>query len=74
VAAMEALDQLPDVEKTSLFGTAVHAVLRSATVDAQQVAAGLSARGHQIRSAGTVSPSLEDVFLDVVEQIEGARR
>ena len=27
---MRALDEMPDVEKTSLFGTSVHAVLRSA--------------------------------------------
>src|SRR6185503_11145928 len=29
VAAMRALDAMPEVEKTSIFGTAVHAVLRS---------------------------------------------
>ena len=33
VDAMRALDDMPDVEKTSLFGTAVHAVLRQAGVD-----------------------------------------
>ena len=37
VRAMEALDGMPDVEKTSIFGTAVHAVLRSASADPARV-------------------------------------
>ena len=45
VAAMEALDALPEVEKTSLFGTAVHAVLRSHDVDADTLAIALAANG-----------------------------
>ena len=73
VAAMKALDRLPAVEKTSLFGTAVHAVLRNADTDAGRIAATLGDAGHRIRSASAVSPSLEDVFLDVVEQMEESR-
>ncbi len=33
VAAMRALDAMPEVEKTSIFGTAVHAVLRAGAPD-----------------------------------------
>jgi hypothetical protein len=33
----------------------------------------LTRRGQTITSAGRVSPSLEDVFLDVVEQVSVAR-
>jgi ABC-2 type transport system ATP-binding protein len=72
VAAMEALDSRPEVEKTSLFGTAVHVVLRDTRVDADGVASSLRQRGHQIHSASPVAPSLEDVFLDVVEQMQEA--
>src|SRR6188508_3535268 len=43
VAAMRALEQLPEVEKTSLFGTAVHAVLRSRETTAANVVDGLRA-------------------------------
>jgi ABC-2 type transport system ATP-binding protein len=68
VAAMEALDRLPTVEKTSLFGTAVHAVLRSGGTDAQALARELAQAGQTVSSASSVAPSLEDVFLDVVEQ------
>jgi ABC-2 type transport system ATP-binding protein len=68
VALMRALDDLPDVAKTSLFGTAVHAVLRSHAVDAAAIAARLRAGGHTVESVEAVDPSLEDVFLDVVER------
>lgn len=72
VAAMEALDRSPAVEKTSLFGTAVHAVLR-ATDDPERVAARVLAEaGVEVQAASRVSPSLEDVFLDVVERTGAA--
>jgi ABC-2 type transport system ATP-binding protein len=68
VEAMRALDRLPGVQKTSVFGTSVHAVLRersSAAVEA--LASQLAAQGVHVQSAVAVQPSLEDVFLDVVE-------
>jgi ABC-2 type transport system ATP-binding protein len=68
VAAMRALESLPEVEKTSLFGTAVHAVLRSRDTTADQVADGLRASGVEATSVTPVEPSLEDVFLDLVER------
>jgi ABC-2 type transport system ATP-binding protein len=73
VAAMTALERLPQVEKTSLFGTAVHAVLRSGGGDAASVSRALVAAGQTVASAERVAPSLEDVFLDVVEQMAEAR-
>jgi drug efflux transport system ATP-binding protein len=72
VAAMTALEQLPAVEKTSLFGTAVHAVLRDRTSNADSITCDLNQQGHRVRSAGEVAPSLEDVFLDVVERMAEA--
>lgn len=73
VAAMEALERSPDVEKTSLFGTAVHAVLRDASTPPERIAADLASAGHRVHALTMVTPSLEDVFLDVVEEVEGAR-
>jgi ABC-2 type transport system ATP-binding protein len=72
VAAMEALDRLPDVEKTSLFGTSVHAVLRSTAAPEQLVTRALEGAGLEARSVTRVMPSLEDVFLDVVERAGAA--
>jgi ABC-2 type transport system ATP-binding protein len=71
VAAMTALDDLPGVEKTSLFGTAVHAVLRSAA-DVAAIEPALRRTGMAVTSVGPVTPSLEDVFLDVVEEVSNA--
>ncbi len=70
VDAMAALERLPDVEKTSIFGTSVHAVLRHAGVTPDQVRAALEAEGVPVTALTHVTPSLEDVFLDVVERKE----
>jgi ABC-2 type transport system ATP-binding protein len=68
VAAMRALDAMPDVEKTSVFGASVHAVLRSTAVNATAVADRLAGSGVTVASCALVEPSLEDVFLDVAER------
>jgi ABC-2 type transport system ATP-binding protein len=72
VDAMRILDSIAAVEKTSLFGTAVHAVLRTEDVDVEELRARLSAAGIGVESIEPVVPSLEDVFLDVVDRAEGA--
>jgi ABC-2 type transport system ATP-binding protein len=68
VDAMRLLDAMPDVEKTSLFGTAVHAVLRDARVHPEALAERLRSSGIHVEALVTVSPSLEDVFLDVIDK------
>jgi ABC-2 type transport system ATP-binding protein len=68
VSAMRTLDAMPEIEKTSIFGTAVHAVLRSREVSAEMVAQRLAASGIAVSDCALVEPSLEDVFLDVAER------
>jgi ABC-2 type transport system ATP-binding protein len=68
VDAMRALDAMPDVEKTSIFGASVHAVLRSESVDTAAIAQRLLAAGIAVAACTLVQPSLEDVFLDVAER------
>ena len=69
VQAMRALDAMDDVEKTSVFGTAVHAVMRQhAAADAMTLGARLTGAGVRARHIEPVEPSLEDVFLDVVAE------
>jgi ABC-2 type transport system ATP-binding protein len=70
VAVMARLDTLPFVEKTSLFGTAVHAVLASRDASPDRVREALAAEGLEVVSIAAVAPSLEDVFLDVVDGAE----
>jgi drug efflux transport system ATP-binding protein len=71
VETMRLLDRIPEVEKTSVFGTSVHAVLQG---DAREVTPPLRRRleaaGVVVTSMAVVPPSLEDVFLEVIEQRE----
>jgi ABC-2 type transport system ATP-binding protein len=71
VETMRLLDAMPEIEKTSLFGTSVHAVLRDASVQPGAVADGLKAGGITVEGLEPVSPSLEDVFLDVIDRAGG---
>jgi ABC-2 type transport system ATP-binding protein len=70
VDAMARLDALPFVEKTSLFGTAVHAVLRDRRVPPAEIRGALEAAGLADVRVAEVAPSLEDVFLDVVDRAD----
>jgi len=72
VKAMAILDNNANVEKTSLFGTSVHAVLKNAATNPSVLADALKAEGIEVTSIGPVTPSLEDVFLDVVERVGAA--
>ena len=69
VEAMRRLDGMPEVEKTSVFGTSVHAVLKGdGDAGTARVRARLDEAGVSVSSIAPVQPSLEDVFLEVVEQ------
>jgi ABC-2 type transport system ATP-binding protein len=68
VDAMRALEEAIEVEKVSLFGTAIHASLRTGEQDLAVVARRLQTAGVPFSSVSVVPPSLEDVFLDVVER------
>ena len=66
VDVMRLLDRIADVEKTSIFGTAVHAVLTSSDPGAAEVVRrGLAEAGIPDATIEVVAPSLEDVFLEV---------
>jgi ABC-2 type transport system ATP-binding protein len=65
VDAMRVLDAMPEVEKTSIFGTSVHAVLRSSALAPQAIAGRLSSQIPGPIESALVEPSLEDVFLDL---------
>ena len=68
VEAMRLLDAMPEVEKTSVFGTAVHAVLRAdRPVSSDTLQDRLTKSGVPVTGIGPVQPSLEDVFLEVAE-------
>jgi ABC-2 type transport system ATP-binding protein len=68
VQAMRVLDAMPGIARTSIFGTALHAVTESEETSPEEIAAQLRASGLEGVSCAIVSPSLEDVFLDVAER------
>jgi len=67
VDVMRALEDFAEVEKTTVFGTDVHAVLKTPDLDLAALTERLKARGLDVTGIDRVMPSLEDVFLDVVE-------
>ena len=67
VQAMRALDAMAEVEKTSIFGTAVHAVLKS-DANPETVEGRLRDEALGAMTWALVEPSLEDVFLDVAQR------
>ena len=71
VDLMQALDGFTEVEKTSLFGNAVHAVLREDAGGVKALEARLAGTRLNVESIEEVVPSLEDVFLDVVDKAGG---
>ncbi|HYO14815.1 MAG TPA: ABC transporter ATP-binding protein [Thermoanaerobaculia bacterium] len=73
--AVEALAGAPDVAQVGLFGRALHAALR----EGSDVAAAraripnlLASRGIAVEAIETIEPSLEDVFVALVEKAGGA--
>src|SRR3954463_13124944 len=68
VDVMKALDGMDDIQKTTVFGTAVHAVMKAGQADVSTLRDRLKARGLDVGTVDRVTPSLEDVFLDVVER------
>ena len=72
VSTMRALESLATVEKTSVFGTAVHAVLRAdADATPDTLRRDLAGAGLVVQAIAPVEPSLEDVFLEVVSGVGG---
>jgi ABC-2 type transport system ATP-binding protein len=69
VGLMAWLDKSPLIEKTSLFGTAVHAVLKTGATPVEQLSRALADAGRTVESVTPDVPSLEDVFLDVVDRL-----
>jgi ABC-2 type transport system ATP-binding protein len=66
VEAMRQLDRMSEVQKTSVFGTAVHAVMKSGHQEAiGLLTERLKAADVLVSGMTPVHPSLEDVFLEV---------
>jgi len=65
--ALGILEKLPGVEDVVLYGLLLHVTVRDAATTYPAIATALSTEGIGIHSCEKVSPSLEDVFISLVE-------
>ncbi|HYG65559.1 MAG TPA: ABC transporter ATP-binding protein, partial [Thermoanaerobaculia bacterium] len=71
-AAADLLEDAPGVEQVGLFGRNLHVEVADAAAARKDLPALLAARGIRVESMEEITPSLEDVFLSLVEEAGGA--
>jgi ABC-2 type transport system ATP-binding protein len=65
--AMAEIEQVPGIREVALFGNGLHAVTADAAAARTAVRARLDERGYQISRIESITPSLEDVFVSLIE-------
>jgi ABC-2 type transport system ATP-binding protein len=71
VASMELLRHQPWVREVSLFGTVLHVGVEDETRTRQSIVSILASNGIEIKRMDRIVPSLEDVFLHLLESDRG---
>jgi len=66
-AAMAELEQLPEVKEVALFGKGLHLVAADGAAAGAAARAALARAGHRIDRIEKIVPSLEDVFVSLIE-------
>ncbi len=70
--ALDLIEAAPGVERAALYGRAVHAVVGEERAGADAIRAVLAENRIAVRSIRRIEPSLEDVFVSLVEASGGA--
>ena len=73
VSALECVRKEPWAMETTVFGTKLHVMVRDEKEGAKLIRDSLSNQGIEVSSAQRIIPSLEDVFLYLLEQKGGAQ-
>jgi ABC-2 type transport system ATP-binding protein len=73
-AAMTALDGLPEIKEVALFGQGLHAVAADAAVAERAIRAALARDGRRVDRVERITPTLEDVFVSLIEARDRAGR
>jgi ABC-2 type transport system ATP-binding protein len=68
IEALALLEQQPWAVETSVFGVAIHVSVSDERVARREIPKLLSARGLEMRSLDRITPSLEDVFIFLLDQ------
>ena len=71
VEALERLEREPGVREAALFGTTVHVGVADAAAAAGRLRAALEAAGIRVERIEPIAPSLEDVFVSLIEAQAG---
>jgi ABC-2 type transport system ATP-binding protein len=72
VETLELLSKEPVVREAALFGTALHVVVADASTDSPAVRAALERAGIRVDRMEKILPSLEDVFVSLIEAEDSA--
>ena len=73
LGAMTALENRPGVLDTAVFGAGLHVTVDNANAAIPAVRDALAAAGLSVRQVERIDPSMEDVFVAVIEKEERAR-
>jgi ABC-2 type transport system ATP-binding protein len=72
--AMGEIQQVPGVKEAALFGKGLHVVAEDGEAAAVAVHSFLQARGYQVARVEKIVPSLEDVFVSLIEARDRAEQ
>jgi ABC-2 type transport system ATP-binding protein len=73
-AAMGVLESLDVVKEAAMFGRGIHVVMENADRDADAIRRSLEAAGHRVERIERITPSLEDVFVSLIEARDRAEK
>lgn len=73
-ATLEALQHAPNVRDCSVFGDALHVLVRNAEESLRELPSLLAAKGLRPRHMAQIPPTLEDVFVQLIAADGGAQR
>ncbi len=65
--AMATIERLPEVKESALFGKGLHVVVNDAAAAERAIRAGLAADGYSVQRVERITPTLEDVFVSLIE-------
>ena len=71
--SMKAIEHEPGIRDVAVFGAGLHVTVEDVAAATTRIRQALESRGIEIRRLEPISPSMEDVFVALVEAQEGAR-
>jgi ABC-2 type transport system ATP-binding protein len=72
--AMSLIAKIPDVKEAALFGTKLHVVTESSENTRKSIETLLPAQGFSVAKIEQIVPSMEDVFVSLVENRDRAEQ